>query len=561
MARIRFTLTAVIALAVPVALASCSASDGERTSDSQADQAALNAVPQHPHKEMCGAVRQGGMRCHAKVRIHPDGTVQQSATPSGWGPSDLRSAYKLPTSGGNGRIIAIVDAYDDPTAEADLAVYRTQYGLPPCTTSNGCFKKVNQNGVQGSYPQADSGWSGEIALDLDMASAACPDCKIILVEASSATDQDLGISVNTAVSLGAAVVSNSYGGPEDSSVTTSSSQYFNHPGVAIMASSGDGAYGVEFPAASQYVIAVGGTKLAKSTSTRGWAESAWTSAGSGCSKYIPKPSWQTDTGCSKRTVADVSAVADPNTGVAVYQGGSWQVYGGTSVSSPLVAGIYALLGLNGTNNASYAYSHTADFYDVTSGSNGSCGGSYLCTAMAGYDGPTGLGTPNGSLLSGGGGGTPDSGGGTPDSGGPVDSGSPDTGGGTPDSGGGSTCAHPICTSGTKLTSTCDPCATKICAQDSYCCSNQWDSVCVGEVASICGETCGGGGGGDAGTGDAGGGGGGTCSHPICSTGAKLTASCSTCATKVCAQDSYCCNTLWDNICVGEVGSICGQTCP
>ncbi len=480
----RFSVTAALVLIPAFVLAACSAGDHESFSDS-ADEAALNAVPRHPHKDMCDQIRNGSdtMRCHAKVRTTPDGQMATMAAPSGLSPSDLRGAYKLPASGGAGKTIAIVDAYDNPSAESDLAVYRSTYGLSPCTTANGCFKKVNQNGVQGSYPTADSGWSGEIALDLDMASAICPDCKILLVEANSASMSDLGASVNRAVSLGATVVSNSYGSSEYSGIATASSQYFNHPGVAITVSSGDGAYGTEFPASSQYVIAVGGTKLVKSTSARGWAEAAWTSAGSGCSAYIPKPSWQTDAKCAKRTVADVSAVADPNTGVAVYNAGGWAVYGGTSASAPIVAAAYALLGLGGANG-SYGYSHATAYYDVTSGSNGSCGGTYLCTAMAGYDGPTGIGTPNGAALAGGGG-VPDAGGGTPDSGG----GTPDAGGGTPDSGGGSTCTHAICSSGAKLTASCDSCATAVCARDSYCCRTAWDSICVNEVRTICGQTC------------------------------------------------------------------------
>src|SRR6185369_14902861 len=180
----------------------------------------------------------------------------------------------------------------------------------------------------------------------------CPKCKILLVEANSASMSDLGAAVNTAAALGATVISNSYGGSEDSSATSTDAQYFNHPGIAITVSSGDNGYGVEYPASSAHVIAVGGTSLAKSSSTRGWAEGAWNGAGSGCSKYVAKPSAQKDTGCTKRTVADVSAVADPNTGVAVYDtyGGAsagatgWVVYGGTSAAAPIVAAVLAASG-------------------------------------------------------------------------------------------------------------------------------------------------------------------------------------------------------------------------
>ncbi|HTI21358.1 MAG TPA: peptidase S8, partial [Kutzneria sp.] len=251
--------------------------------------------------------------------------------------------------------------------------------------------------------RANGGWAQEISLDLDMASAICPKCNVLLVEASSASLTNLGAAVNTAVRLGANAVSNSYGGSESSSETSSEGTYYNHPGVAITASSGDGGYGVEFPAASRYVTAVGGTSLTKASNSRGWSETAWSGAGSGCSGYVQKPSWQTDSGCARRTVADVSAVADPNTGVAVYDSTSyqgrkgWLVFGGTSVASPIIGSIYALAGnASSLNYASSIYSHTSALYDVSGGSNGSCGGTYLCTAVSGYDGPTGLGTPNGT---------------------------------------------------------------------------------------------------------------------------------------------------------------------
>ena len=209
------------------------------------------------------------------------------------------------------------------------------------------------------------------------------------------------------MSLGAKFVSNSYGGSESSSDPTFDSEYYNHPGVAVTASAGDSGYGVEYPAASQYVTAVGGTSLSTASNSRGWTETVWGSSaggegtGSGCSADDAKPTWQTDTGCAKRTVNDVSAVADPNTGVAVYdtysQGG-WLEVGGTSASSPLIASTFALAGTPaaGTYPASYPYSHTANLFDVTSGTNGTCSPAYLCTAEVGYDGPTGLGTPDGT---------------------------------------------------------------------------------------------------------------------------------------------------------------------
>jgi hypothetical protein len=292
--------------------------------------------------------------------------------------------------------VAIVDAYDDPNAESNLAVYRSTFGLAPCTTANGCFKKVNQNGTSFAYPTPNVNWATEISLDVDMVSAMCPLCHILLVEANSNSFSDLGAAVNRAALMGAIAISNSYGGGEFGSESSYDSTYFNHPGVAVTASSGDSGYGVEYPAASRNVVAVGGTSLAKTNNV--FSETAWSGAGSGCSAYESKPSWQHDAGCARRTVADVSAVADPNTGVLAYDTygyGGWLIFGGTSVASPIIASIYALAGGPWANQpASYLYGNASSLHDVVSGSNGSCGGSYLCTAKVGYDGPTGLGTPN-----------------------------------------------------------------------------------------------------------------------------------------------------------------------
>jgi subtilase family serine protease len=318
--------------------------------------------------------------------------------PSGYGPADLQSAYALPSAtAGSGQTVAIVDAFDDATAEQDLAQYRSFYGLPPCTTANGCFRKVNQSGGTLPMPPPEPDWSLEISLDLDMVSAVCPNCHILLVEANTNLNTDLYAAVDTAARLGANAISNSYGGDE-SSTEASSDVHFNHPGAAVTASSGDNGYGVSYPAASPYVTAVGGTSLTRGGGgARGWTESAWSGAGSGCSAYEAKPSWQTDTGCSRRTVSDVSAVADPNTGVAVLFGGLWFTVGGTSASSPIIASVYALAGnASSVNAGSYPYSHTGGLFDVTSGTNGTCSPSYLCTGVGGYDGPTGLGTPNGT---------------------------------------------------------------------------------------------------------------------------------------------------------------------
>ncbi len=345
-------------------------------------------------RPVCGAVPVGHARCFSLVA---GDALPFAGGPSGYGPADLQSAYAFPSAtAGTGQTVAIVDAFDDPTAESDLAQYRSYYGLPPCTTANGCFRKVNQTGGTLPMPPPSPDWSLEISLDLDMVSAVCPNCHILLVESNTNLDSDLYTAEDTAAGLGANAASNSWGGSEYSGQTADDS-HFNHPGVAITASSGDNGYGVSYPAASRYLTAVGGTSLTRGGGSRGWTESAWSGAGSGCSAYDAKPSWQTDSGCSRRTVSDVSAVADPNTGVAVLFGGLWFTVGGTSASSPIIASVYALAGNAGSVNAgSYPYSHTSGLFDVVSGSNGTCSPSYLCHGQAGYDGPTGLGTPNGT---------------------------------------------------------------------------------------------------------------------------------------------------------------------
>ena len=371
--------------------------------------------PTHPFRHVCGKPAPGHAACLALARtdVRPRrGILAPQSAPGGYGPADLQSAYNLPSAGaGGGQTVAIVDAFDDPNAEADLAVYRAQYGLPACSTANGCFRKVAQDGST-NYPQPDAQWAGEISLDLDMVSAVCPNCHILLVEANSTSSSDLGTAVDEAVTLGAKFVSNSYGSFGESPSETTLDPYYNHPGVAITASAGDYGYdnsqvGLDspsYPAVSPYVTSVGGTSLVRAAGTaRGWAETVWTGSGAGCSVYESKPAWQHDASCPGRTDNDVSAVADPNTGVAVYDtyqtfgGGGWTILGGTSVGSPIIAATYALAGAPaaGSYPASYPYSTPAALNDITSGSDGSCGGSYLCTAGPGYDGPTGLGTPNG----------------------------------------------------------------------------------------------------------------------------------------------------------------------
>jgi len=353
--------------------------------------------------QVCGTVRKGEAHCLSYVRTDiPSRKGLSPADIRGFHPADLQAAYSLPSAtAGSGETMAIVDAFDDPNAEADLAVYRSTFGLPECSTANGCFQKVNQFGQPSPLPAADtSGWSEEESLDVDMASAICPNCKIILVEGNNNSFFSLALSVDTAVRLGADTVSNSYGGDESG---YHYNKYYHQRHHIITASSGDSGYaaGPQFPAGSQFVVAVGGTHLATSSNSRGWDESVWRGAGSGCSAVVPKPSWQTDSLCSNRMIADVAADADPSSGVAVYDTykfvHGWSVFGGTSVASPIIAAVYNLAG----HTAGRDYAHglyqapAGSLWDIVSGSNGSCGGTYLCTGVAGYDGPTGMGTPNG----------------------------------------------------------------------------------------------------------------------------------------------------------------------
>ncbi|MDX6327128.1 MAG: hypothetical protein QOK15_3482 [Nocardioidaceae bacterium] len=344
--------------------------------------------------------------CFSKVMVDGRGAVPASTTPaaSALKPAQIRGAYNLTTLSG-GRTVAIVDAYGYPNLERDLGVYRSQFGLDPCTTANGCLKVVNQSGGA-TPPRFDAGWAGEQALDVDAVSAACPDCKILVVQATSASFANLGAAVRTAAGAKPAAISNSYGGGDASDASYGGP--YNQPGIAVTASTGDNGYqGGSFPASSHYVTAVGGTtlKLASGT-TRGWTESAWSGAGSGCSTVNTAlaAAASVDTGCAKRAIADVSAAADPNNGgLAVYYptsrtGSTWAQVGGTSESSPIIASVYALSGNTGSTSVpanSLPYANPAALFDVTSGSNGSCPTTQWCNARSGWDGPTGLGTPNG----------------------------------------------------------------------------------------------------------------------------------------------------------------------
>ncbi len=376
-------------------------------------------APGSGSRASCSSAAAGFARCHSLVSSIVRGNANSNPN-AGYTAQDLQRAYNLSQVLGNGanETVAIVDAYDNPRAVSDLSTYRRTFGLGACTTpspaatgctfSNGAtIRKVAQDGSQ-RYPSGNVGWGQEISLDVDMVSAICPRCNILLVEATTNSIANLGAAVTTAANMGANAISNSYGASEFSGETAADGNY-NHPGVAVTASTGDSGYGVQWPAASPYVTAVGGTSLKRATSARGFVETAWSGAGSGCSAYEARPSWQSIATiaavCGKRAVADVSAVADPNTGVSVYdtyasflfgQSG-WLVFGGTSVASPIIASVYALAGNPATAPSQPYLQPAPTLNDVVSGSNaGLVGcGTALCTAGAGWDGPTGLGSPNG----------------------------------------------------------------------------------------------------------------------------------------------------------------------
>ncbi|MHB1875065.1 MAG: ricin-type beta-trefoil lectin domain protein [Streptosporangiaceae bacterium] len=368
-------------------------------------------------------VRPGQMECASIIAAPGTGQAGTATGVPGYGPQALRSAYRLAAAtrrGGHGTTVAIVDAYSDPSAVADLAVYRRHFGLGRCPKSNGCLRIVNQNGKSSPLPKPNSGWAVEESLDLDMVSAICPRCRILLVQASSPTIADLGSAVRTAIRLGARYVSNSWSGAEVPGFVpgaAGSRRYFDHPGVVLDFAAGDTGYGAAYPADLGYVTSVGGTSLRRAPGTgRGWIESAWGTptggpgTGSGCSAIEVKPSWQVadasaPNGCLNRTETDVSAVADPATGVAVYdtyQFSGWHQVGGTSAATPIITATYALAGRPAarTYPSQYPYLRPGLLFGVRSGANGICepNRQYLCNAahsLHGYNGPTGLGTPDG----------------------------------------------------------------------------------------------------------------------------------------------------------------------
>jgi len=428
-----------VSLGVLLGLAPSCALDGATTDPATDDAAATDDGADGAAAAVCTT---GPIRCHAQIRTFgPERRIApHAAAPIGLGPPDLQAAYAINPA----RIattakptIAIVDAYGYPKLEADLAVYRQQYGLPPCTIANGCLKIVNQQGQTTNLPPAPpttDDWTIETALDVDMASAACPLCNLLVVQATDNTGDGLYIGQNTAASLGATVISDSWGGPEvpnqAQAYATQDMTYFNHPNVAIFVAAGDNGYndsivpvdaqgrptrptGPDYPATSRFTIAVGATRLVRdATTTRGWRETAWAvtqlqaggidltkgAGGSACSLSSPKPAYQTASPCQFKATADIAAVGDPRTGVSVYNTNNtnpgWISVGGTSASAPFVAAIFAATGNGTQTSGAFIAANAAKLWDVTSGTNGTCPQQLLCNAATGWDGPTGFGTPN-----------------------------------------------------------------------------------------------------------------------------------------------------------------------
>ena len=332
--------------------------------------------------------------CKSFVLADENGSPLSFAAPIGFGAPDIQAQYHIDPSLGAGITVAVVDAYGYTEIESDLAVYRAQYGMPACTIASGCLTVYNENGdTTPLAADSDQGWIGETALDVQMVSAACPLCKIVVVQASS---PGIGLEggQNVVRAKDVDTISNSWGGGESAQTPISEGDY-NNPGIGTFASTGDNGFagGPNYPATSAYVVAVGGVRFDGTTTT------AWSGAGSACSTAIQKQSWApNDAPCLMRASADIAAIADPQTGVATYIGkqGGWQEVGGTSAATPISAALFAAAG-HPDARPKFIYDHRTAFTDVVGGSTGACGGP-LCNGTIGWDGPTGVGLPDQTKL-------------------------------------------------------------------------------------------------------------------------------------------------------------------
>jgi hypothetical protein len=370
-------------------------------------------------KVACLAIKRTFYLNGVRGKIRPLASVQPMGGIA-YGANQLRKAYEVTEVGARFKVIAIVDAYHSASAYQDLVDYRAMYNLGPidnCTRQdlpgmegavvtevpkgkNPCFMQLDQNGkVAVNHDTQDEGWAQETSLDIEMATAICPHCSILLVEAKVATMANFDRAVAVAAEFkGVKSISNSYGGSDNGEFKYPSYAAASAKGIAVVASSGDSGYGASAPASFASVIAVGGTSLRLDAKGRWGSETAWSKAGSGCSTYNRAAAWQPVfmTGCAGKMTADVAAVSDPATGVAVVFEGGWYTFGGTSVAAPIIAGMYAIGPDFGDSAGAFTVANADKLHDVTEGSNGRCDVRYWCNAREGWDGPTGLGSPIGS---------------------------------------------------------------------------------------------------------------------------------------------------------------------
>ena len=386
----------------------------------------LRAIGHHKIHAVCSKAQPNHASCLLEETLASNGQPLngEAATVEGDGPTQFHTAYDLPcTPGGpvqavcstpgsfGPETIAIVDAGNFASGASGLAsslqTYDQYFNLPACTTANGCLNIVSQTGSTSSLPgEVSSQWSDEIALDVETAHMVCQTCKIVLVEANDSSTTNLAAAEEEATTFDPLSISNSWGSSEDE---TSYDSDFVHPGIAVVAATGDtgtiGGSGDDWPADNPDVVAVSGTSLVLNEDNTWSSETVWSDSGGGCSANYSAPSWQSSlsswaaNGCgSHRALGDVSADADPNTGAAVYTS-SWFEFGGTSLAAPIIAGVFALTGgLPSSATAPtipYAATYSTNFHDVTSGSDCSSGITEDCTAAVGFDTPSGLGSPNG----------------------------------------------------------------------------------------------------------------------------------------------------------------------
>ncbi len=405
---LRNVFAAAAAAIVSIGLAAAAVGGSGAAAAAAAGNGGMRAACPHAPAgdERCFALFAPQSRVNAAIAA---GVLGAASDPSGLSPADIAAAYKLPVRRNPHQTVAVVEAYRTPDLAANLAVYRSHYGLGACKESTGCLRVVNEKGNAEPLPASavPSGWDIETMLDVSMVSAVCPHCKILVVEARNDSVANLAAAENTAARLGAQVISNSYG-TQESGFSQVYADDYDHPGHVIVVSNGDNGFtAANFPANLTTVTAVGGTELARAHNARGWTEQVWNNSagagGSGCSAYVAKPAWQHDPHCAMRTVGDVAAVA---WNIPIYEKlqGGWLTVGGTSVSAPLIAGVYALAGNAATVPLGYEYAHAGSLFDITEGNNdwfngaggATCGYDYLCVAKKGYDAPTGMGTPDGT---------------------------------------------------------------------------------------------------------------------------------------------------------------------